>query len=471
MRKLFYLAILVIAAACGSKTSGDFTISGTVTNLMFGEVIVSYSKNHVSKEVIETKAELDENNAFSITISLPDARIGFIRIGTSQFPIYMIPGGNVQITHDALDAESLPVVSGENAEETNFIFALMEKNRESYGREWLFATFALEPQEFLVAIEKAYDEKMAFLKDYEDYRRLDRDFRRMMEADFLFDKNLSKVNYPNYFSFISQGAQPELPEGFFDFLSDKKLFNDKHLSSQTYVAFINSVLEKKVVDLLDFDEGDFDADLFLREQFNIAQNHFSGETREVAISRLMENIFSFGSQKLAMEKYEKFKELVTNPEYTEEVGNMYLLTVGLAPGMPAPDFTLTDIDGNQVSLSDFKGKVVYLDFWASWCGPCLQQIPSARELKSRMEGQDVVFLYVSVDEDEAAWRKKVADEKIEGIHVNVPGFQHEVPKSYNIRGVPAFFIIGRDGNIFDNRAPRPSDAAVDNVLLAALNNE
>lgn len=471
MRKLIYLAILVIAASCGSKTSGDFTITGVISNLFFDEITVYYSKNPISREVEETNAKLDENNAFSITLSIPEAKMGFIRIGSSQFPIYMIPGGSIHITHDALDFESLPEVTGKNAQETNFIFALMEKNQERFGRQWIFETFALEPDQFLAAIEDAHQEKLSFLKDFKGYRKLDRSFRNMMEADFLFDKKLSLVNYPNYYAFLTQGGEPNLPEGYFDFLDNAKLFNDKNLSSQTYIAFINAVLERKVMDRVSFDEVNFDADLFFSEQFNLAKELFTGKTKELAIANMMENIFGYGSTELAREKFEEFNQIVTNEEFKEEIGKLFRATIALNPGQPAPDFTLIDIDGNEVSLSDFVGKVVYLDFWASWCGPCLQQIPSARELKTRMEGQDVVFLYVSLDEDEQAWRKKVADENIKGIHVNVPGFQQDIPQQYNVRGVPTFFVIGRDGLIFDNRPPRPSESRIDEVLLAALNGE
>jgi thiol-disulfide isomerase/thioredoxin len=468
MRKLVYLAILIFVASCGSKSSGDFTISGVVSNLFSDEVTLFYSKNPISKELVETSAKLDENNAFTITIPITEAKMGFIRLGTTQIPLYLIPGGNLNVSYDALNFESEPVVTGKKAEETNFVLAFMKENQEKYGREWLFATFALEPQEFLAAINTAYEEKMSFLKDFKGYRKLDRTFRNMMETDFLFDKKIGLVNYPSYYGFLTQGGKPTLPDGYFDFLEDKKLFNDKHLNSQTYIAFINAVLEKKVMDKVDVDGANFDADIFFTEQFNIAKELLSGKTKEIAIASMMENIFGYGSSKLAREKYEEFNQIVTNEEYKEEIGNLFNATIALNPGQPAPDFTLTDIEGNKVSLSDFAGKVVYLDFWASWCGPCLQQIPMARELKKRMEGQDVVFLYVSLDEKEEDWKNKVKEENLQGIHLNAPGFKQEVAKLYNVSGVPTFFIIGRDGLIFDNRAPRPSEARIDDVLMAAL---
>ena len=77
----------------------------------------------------------------------------------------------------------------------------------------------------------------------------------------------------------------------------------------------------------------------------------------------------------------------------------YRQTSALFPGNNASVFTLKTRDGKNVSLTDFKGKVVYLDFWASWCGPCMMEMPSAKKLQDTFAKQDVVFLYVSVDDN------------------------------------------------------------------------
>ncbi|MYK41553.1 MAG: TlpA family protein disulfide reductase, partial [Gemmatimonadetes bacterium] len=107
---------------------------------------------------------------------------------------------------------------------------------------------------------------------------------------------------------------------------------------------------------------------------------------------------------LAQRMWEEFQENNPYPEYTEAVQVALYKALKLQPGQPAPEFTLYDLDGQPVSLSQFKGQVVLLDFWASWCGPCIGDLPDLRRIKRKAADKPLVFLNLSLDTDEAAWR-------------------------------------------------------------------
>ena len=166
---------------------------------------------------------------------------------------------------------------------------------------------------------------------------------------------------------------------------------------------------------------------------------------------------------LAHQKWEDFREINPYPEYTEAVQAALDLALQLQPGQPAPEFTLDDLDGQPVSLSQFRGKVVLLDFWASWCGPCIGDLPHLRQIKERTAGQPVVFLNLSLDTDEAAWRKAIEKHGIEGVHVRAHGFYSDPAKSYNIRGIPSYFLVDSQGVIAD--CPRVSET---DEMVAAI---
>jgi cytochrome c biogenesis protein CcmG, thiol:disulfide interchange protein DsbE len=111
-------------------------------------------------------------------------------------------------------------------------------------------------------------------------------------------------------------------------------------------------------------------------------------------------------------------------------------------GAPAPDFTLQDSD-HKVSLSDYRGKVVLLNFWATWCPPCIIEMPSLIALQQKMKDKDVVILGVSIDEDEAAYHKFL---KNYGVNfVTVLDKDRKTPTLYGTFGWPETYIIDRQG--------------------------
>ncbi|MBO2010924.1 TlpA family protein disulfide reductase [Siccationidurans soli] len=130
----------------------------------------------------------------------------------------------------------------------------------------------------------------------------------------------------------------------------------------------------------------------------------------------------------------------------------------LQPGNLAPEFRLTSAEGKAVALKDLRGKVVYIDFWYSSCKPCLAEAPAAQELKKKFLGQDVVFLYISIDQGPALWHRTIAKYALDSpnsVHLQDPeGWLAARP--FHVSGYPSYWIIGRDGRIRQGAAPRPS---------------
>lgn len=127
--------------------------------------------------------------------------------------------------------------------------------------------------------------------------------------------------------------------------------------------------------------------------------------------------------------------------------------------------TLVDNEGNKVDFSKFKGKFVYVDLWASWCGPCCKVVPYLQELEKDFENSDVVFVSISIDSAKEPWLKKMGQLNMHGNQLwNSDG---ELPKQLNIRGIPHFLIYDREGKLLDYDAPRPSSEKI-KALLQSL---
>ncbi len=143
-----------------------------------------------------------------------------------------------------------------------------------------------------------------------------------------------------------------------------------------------------------------------------------------------------------------------------------------AAGESIPTLKLKDLKGKDHTLADFKGKVVYIDFWASWCGPCRQQFPFAKELMGKLnekQKKQIEFVYISIDDTDELWKRGIEANQLEGYQLHSPGgWKSEVVKQFKINGIPRYMIIDKKGNIVDPNAKRPSQPEVLDELLKLL---
>lgn len=117
-------------------------------------------------------------------------------------------------------------------------------------------------------------------------------------------------------------------------------------------------------------------------------------------------------------------------------------------GKTAPEFSLPDTAGVSVSLSDFRGKYVLLDFWASWCPPCRRENPNLVKAFQEYKDKNFTILGISLDQDKAKWQKAIADDELTWTHVSdLKYWDSEIPALYGVRGIPANVLLDPDGVI------------------------
>lgn len=126
------------------------------------------------------------------------------------------------------------------------------------------------------------------------------------------------------------------------------------------------------------------------------------------------------------------------------------------------DVVLCDANGEIVDFSIFKGKYVYIDIWASWCVPCLKEIPHLLQLEKELQNPNVVFLSLSMDKKTATWKKKMADLGLHG-HQLID-VENRLLEALNLKGIPFFVIYDKEGRLYMMNAPRPSDAKLKEIL-------
>lgn len=201
---------------------------------------------------------------------------------------------------------------------------------------------------------------------------------------------------------------------------------------QLYGAYENEAVRAKVASLL--------LSAFLSE------HDYAGDF-EGGLAQLQQAIEKYGLPQRYVDEYIKRKATIA--------GSLFPAGV-----------VLEDAEGNVVDFSSFKGKYVYIDLWASWCGPCCKEVPHLQALEKELQNENVVFLSISTDTDKEAWKKKMVEL---GMHGNqLHDRDNTLCNALNVKGIPFFLIYDKEGKLHTYKAMRPSSGDALKAFLEAL---
>jgi thiol-disulfide isomerase/thioredoxin len=157
------------------------------------------------------------------------------------------------------------------------------------------------------------------------------------------------------------------------------------------------------------------------------------------------------------ELFGEFTNTITNEEYKTTLRKLYDQWKYLGEGSDAPAFSYPNIEGDTVNLEGFKGKYIYVDVWATWCGPCIRELPFLEKLQEEYAGKNIVFISISIDKDQNSWEQMVAEKEMKGVQLIAnKGWKAAICDAYAINSIPRFLLIDREGKIISARAERPS---------------
>lgn len=263
-------------------------------------------------------------------------------------------------------------------------------------------------------------------------------------------------------------------------------YSFKHGDEYGSIYLKNDNISSFTADYEDFDntlafEGD-DADNnnFSIRLYKLGNTHFNstlfnnGKKEDIAIAV---NNYKEDYKNLKLELKNVDSILIANAENNipktiqsvERYFNSKLaLREALPKGAPSPVFeNYENFKGGTTSLSDLKGKYVYVDVWATWCGPCKREIPSLKKVEAQYHGKNIAFVSISIDDARRSgtlekahesWKKMVAEKELGGIQLfSDKAWQSDFVRGYKIDGIPRFILIDPKGNIVTPDAPRPSN--------------
>ena len=406
-------------------------------------------------EVFRPKRQSDGSYQFDLALDRPTA--GTLRLGGRSLPVYLEPGDRLelQLTQRELTKASY---RGQGAENNNYLV----KFEENFGgdRHSLRSQVrGLRPEQFGKFLADQQADRQKFLQ--QNGNALNGDFYGYAQADIDQWYALRLLEFPTeYIRQKNLSGAPPLPENYYEPLAQYArdvpgaLPNDTYRQFlKDYVGYVNSTDPERARDPQSFIFGTF-----------------SGAARDYLQARFYHHEIQRGRVESISNELQSFLADCSRFAYARTLEKVYNRSGKLSAGTLAPDFQITDLNGRPVRLSDYRGKVIYLDFWATWCGPCLLSLPHTQRLKREMANEPVAFLYVNLDKQGSKWRKFVKDRDLNGVHLHPndgQGYESQIARSYGVKALPTYFVIGKDGRIVLNSS-RQGGLRLEDTLRAAL---
>jgi thiol-disulfide isomerase/thioredoxin len=417
------------------------TVSGTLGNVNGSDLSLSILPDYINLAEKSYLLDIQADKTFKTDIYLSEAVVGELIYGQDSVPIWLAPRDSVMINYSGASQNKSLNCSGRGAEQITFLYAFknFSKKIESELKGNLHDA---QPPAFKSFLEYAKKEKQRFLDEYQGNQAFSLAFRRYLQADIDYWYAFNLLNYPwEHPLYYDETAPMKVSESYFDGLKNIPLQNDEALTNRYYRYFI----EQYVSNLKLLPENEY----FSKEK--IAENHFQNKTLAYLKAKYTVQFITPESNEILFENAENYIKNTTFPLYSEAVKNTLLKNISIKKEVQAPDFQLFNAEGFPVTLKEYIGRVVHIDFWATWCKPCLEAMKKTEEMRLQFNNKDVVFLYINTENNRSKWLRYVDEHSLDktrhifGITLNPYALNAE--DLYKTDKLPAVYLLNKDGSI------------------------
>lgn len=444
MSKIIFLLAILFVFSCKKEEKPQYAIfSGTIENNTAESAIVrGYG--------FEATLPIQVDGTFSDTLDIGKDGFYDLVIGRERTGIYLEKGSNLSVSINIVEFDESLLYTGSIASENNFIAEKYLWNERNLDFE---ALYLKNENEFLQALN-------------ENQKTLDSLFTsKNIENEKFIDLIAEEDVYANALKIEDYQEAHRYYSGNSDFTPSPGLYSKlQHIEYNDTVAYRNSATYQNLLSTyynrLSMDEWRND------ETQSFAITYLTRIDSELpdgyAKDKLMNDFLQFGlsPDEFLDETYSIYKNSNPDPENLTALTERYNKLKTITKGNPSPGFDYENHKGGTTALADLKGKYIYVDVWATWCGPCIREIPFLKEVEEAYHGKNIEFVSISIDteKDYEKWKAMVSEKQLGGIQLIADNnWKSKFVEDYAIMGIPRFILIDPQGNIVSADAPRPSD--------------
>ena len=440
--------------------------------LLITALFISCSKNTINTSVtIETEKSFSASkikfgkfqNDYTpeitdqgIIFSFPQSHSGYykLKLGNFSTDVFLEPGDSIHLSPDFLNSENKSF-TGNGILLSNYILSDVPFTEFLYKNINFDSIYSLPPKEFCRSIDSVFNFKKHRLKRFIKEKNISNElFIKTENNRILYESSIKKNRYYRDHKFLT-GEKTVLKNDFDAYLTQVDFNDSTLLHLEAYREFLFTYFER--VGLEEKDKNNNPVSFTEHGLSKVLEILTDNASKSYALYRIMDIHLNETPVNKLGNLIDRFNQNCSNKKYKKKINTYYSRLEKLKSGNKAPEFTMPDINGKSVSLSDFKGKLVYIDIWNSFCSPCLKEVPVLEDLRKKYNGQNIVFIGISYDSDQELWKKTMKRKNIKGIQLFANGWNHQFGKDYLVYSNPRFILIDPNGNFIDAKAPKPSE--------------
>ncbi|UOQ66248.1 TlpA family protein disulfide reductase [Hymenobacter volaticus] len=457
------LAAGLLALSFGTQAQGTVTLTGRVTSRTSDTVAVSVRENPLDPKEQITYARLNDKGEFQMALKLDGPARADLVHGDDVTDLFLEPGDAMDIRFKGSDMASSVKYKGRGSEANTYLTEMDEQFVENEGFQVLPENIMLYEPAFLSFLDYRRKQEQKFLTHAIEDNHFSEAFKKYAQAEIDYSYANDRLTFQDLREqIVATEGRLKMTPTYYDFLNDKTLINNEAaMRSEAYQEFLLNYVHYTAI--ANGKQRTFPD--FYQVCYDIAKTQLGGVVRPIIMGRILQESFRFGHVKQSAAMLADFKTIDTNNRYFPVLQHDFETHKAFAIGSPAPDFKLLAANGDTVRLQDFRGKLVYLNFWRTTSGLCLRDLPYAADLARKFQGKNIVFVNIALDDNEGAWKQLVVGKKLAGIQVHQNGgTRSQIARAYALEDVPAYFLLAEDGTFLNTKPKRlSSHAAIDEI--------